>query len=175
MFGSGDLRRSLDWVCNRWNHIKDRPDVVNSILSDQGLNSTDGAVRSQIVASERDRVEALADKGTSMIIASPSEPLVERSMNLEVPNLAQDNSLANLKWNSSRKRRRSGQRSVKGSLDCKRFDGSSSSSQGEDEPATCNSFVIPKSLQVDRENCMFGGNPLFPAPIPTLSSLVMSR
>lgn len=176
-FGSGDLRRSLDWVCNRWNHIKDRPDVVNSILSEQGLKSADGAIQSQVGASTQDKVESLADEFLSISMIKPcSEPLVGRTTNLEVPDLAQDNSLANLKWSSSRKRRRSRERLVKGGLDCKRrCDGSSSSSQDEDEPSACNSFVIPKSLKVDHENCKYGGNPLFPGALPTLSSLVMSQ
>ncbi|XXG40957.1 hypothetical protein AAC387_Pa01g1537 [Persea americana] len=176
-FGSGDLRRSLDWVCNRWNHIKDRPDVVNSILSEQGLKSADGAIQSHVGASTQDKVESLADEFLSISMIKPcSEPLVGRTTNLEVPDLAQDNSLANLKWSSSRKRRRSRERLVKGGLDCKRrCDGSSSSSQDEDEPSACNSFVIPKSLKVDHENCKYGGNPLFPGALPTLSSLVMSQ
>ena len=33
-FDSGDLRRSQDWCKNKWYSLRDRPDLVSSLLSD---------------------------------------------------------------------------------------------------------------------------------------------
>ncbi|RWR74975.1 Bromo adjacent BAH domain-containing protein [Cinnamomum micranthum f. kanehirae] len=179
VFSCSDLRRSLDWVCNRWNRIKERPDIANSILTDQFLKSTDGSLSSQVGASEKHpRVENIAHKDMAMCDTSPcSEPVIERQAFLEVPNLAQDNSLAQLKWSSSRKRRRSRESTARrvGSDSKKQCDGSSSSSQEDDGSSACKRFLISKPLTVDHDNCKYEGNDLFSASLPTLSSLVMSQ
>lgn len=179
VFSCGDLRRSLDWVYNRWNNINERPDIANSILSDQRLKSADGSPSSQVGVSEKHPMaENIAGEDMAIRDASPCfEPVIERQAHLEVPNLAQDNSLAQLKWSSSRKRRRSRESVGKkvGSSSKKQCDGSSSSSQEDDGSSACNRFLISKSLTVDHDNCKYEGNHLFSASIPTLSSLVMSQ
>ncbi|XP_010263509.1 PREDICTED: uncharacterized protein LOC104601746 [Nelumbo nucifera] len=191
IFGSGDLRRSQDWVGNRWKCIKERPDIVASILSGLESEQDVGRPNNVLVSDNRqpgnnNHVNTLLqedDKATCNKTSLGKEPKTsihkstsfseprdnnQRKEVESVPNLANDGLLAQLKWKSSRKRRRS--------RESKRYvDGSSSSSQEEGGSPASERFLIPKPLMVDHENCKYRGDSLFNASIPPLSSLVMSR
>ncbi|XP_058108003.1 uncharacterized protein LOC131251336 [Magnolia sinica] len=178
-FACGDLRRSQEWVCDRWNIIKERPDLASSISPNQGRNFSDSGYPVEALVLDRNNlhVENVAPAGkmapTSKVSPGSESPLAEKNgMGVEMPaNLVKDYSFAQLKWNSSSKKRRRGRESVgKG-----RQSGSGSSSHEDMEPLECEGFSIPKSMKLDHENCKYGGDHMFVASIPRLTSLVMSR
>ncbi|XP_042482842.1 uncharacterized protein LOC122063191 [Macadamia integrifolia] len=203
IFDHGDLRRSQDWVVNKWKYIKERPDIVASVLSglensrDSG-KSCDGSVHPVVTGKKchagnqanvydvlpkndnelHDRIGATKVLEVSLNKEAPRfEPRDDGRKEADVlPNLVKDNLLAQLRWKSSRKRRRSRESLRKrSSLDSKHpTDGSSSSSLDNIESPPCERFINPKSLKLDQENCKYVGDTIFNAPVP-FASLVMSR
>ncbi|KAJ4960195.1 hypothetical protein NE237_020105 [Protea cynaroides] len=98
----------------------------------------------------------------------------ERKEADSVPNLVEDDFLSQLRWKSSRKRRRSRESyQRRGSLDSKcHTDGNSSPENVESPP--CERFLKQNPLMLDNENCKYVGDTIFNASVP-LASLVMSR
>ena len=88
-----------------------------------------------------------------------------------VLDLSKDDSLSQLKWKSSGKRKRGTSACVQ-KLNCSR--NLIKSTAGS---VTCERFLIPASLRkVDNDNCKYMGDPLFSSSVvPTLTSLVMTR
>ena len=186
IFGLGDLRPSQEWISNKWNHMKDRQDVANSLLSDMeqdnrlGLSS-DGDVPVQASGME---VEVETQRGSLVAACKPPSTLehsVDAERGASVPNLSEVCHLDSLKWSSSRKRRR-GRELGKGSSRSKRQCGSgsgSSSSQEEAEAASnaCSKILLPKSMTVvDTDNCKIrGSDPMLVTPMALCSNLVLSQ
>ncbi|KAL5999880.1 hypothetical protein ACLOJK_034557 [Asimina triloba] len=183
IFAPGDLRHSMEWACNKWNDIKVRPDLVNSISSDQRLKSHDGAIPTEALASDKkspgmekmasDGNTAVACNGTGRGETLTSDEKKRKAKAVEMPIiLSKDRSFAELRWNSSSKKRRRGRESL-GKSRQNAGSGSSSSSHEDGEPPAREDFSILKSLKVDRENCKYGGDHIFVASIPPLTSLVV--
>lgn len=186
IFGLGDLRPSQEWVNNKWSHMKERQDVVSSLLSDMGWEnrvglSSDGGLPVQTSGKD---VEAATQRGSFF---TPSKPLysidqsIETAKGAAVPNLSDVCFLDSLKWSSSRKRRRArelGKGRSRGKRQCG-SGSSSSSSQEEVETASnaCSKFLLPKTLTVvDSDNCKIGGSdPMLVTPMTLCSNLVMSQ
>lgn len=85
-----------------------------------------------------------------------------------VPDLSKDDVLTQLKWKSSRKRRRGSGSSGN--------DGNSKRSPEGIGSRDYEKFLIPSSLKVDLENCKYIGDTLFSTSVvPHLTSMVMSR
>ncbi|KAJ0037847.1 hypothetical protein Pint_23288 [Pistacia integerrima] len=174
IFGRGDLRHSQEWLGNRWTHVKERPDAVNSILSCLGMKrvlakTCDGnAVQAAICVSGQ------SSKDDTECSESLSDSGDEKLKNLDlVPDLSKDGLLARLKWKSSRKRRRSGGSSVR--KQHYRDHGGKNTSEVIGS-GTCERFFIPKTIKVDHDNCKYLSDSLFsPSVVPPLTSLVMSR
>ncbi|XP_044489605.1 uncharacterized protein LOC123213998 isoform X3 [Mangifera indica] len=174
IFGIGDLRHSQEWLGNRWIHVKERPDAVNSILSGLGMKQVlektcDGnAVQPAICASRQsskddtESSESLLDSGD------------EKLKNLDlVPDLSKDGLLSQLKWKSSGKRRRTGGSTIRKQHYRVHCGKNTSEVIGS---GTCERFFIPKTIKVDRDNCKYLSDSLFsPSVGPPLTSLVMSR
>lgn len=90
----------------------------------------------------------------------------------KVIDLSKDNLLAQLRWKSSKKRRRSCGASVQ-KLQCN-DDGKTVASDAFAHP--CERFLIPTALKIDIENCKYAGDSLFNSSVvPTLTNLIMSR
>ncbi|XP_077230561.1 uncharacterized protein LOC143863692 isoform X2 [Tasmannia lanceolata] len=165
------------------NHVDTfvQPDLITSILSEQTTKSSDGCHQPQALfpdkqARNKTHVENSVHGDMGIGKSSPSrESSVERGKEVEAPDLAKDDILAHLKWNSSKKRRWVRDSLSKGCLDLKRqHDGSSSSGPEVEESSACKRFSIPKTLKVDHDICKYGGDSLFIPSMPPLSSLVMS-
>lgn len=186
VFGLGDLRPSQEWVNNKWNQMKERRDVVSSLLPDVTREnrlhmSSDG---DRPVQTSVKNVEAETPRGN---LVSPSKPLYSNDPSTEmakgaaVPNLSDVCHLDSLKWSSSRKRRCArelGRGRSRGKRQC--GSGSSSSSSQEEVEASsnaCSKFLLPKTLTVvDSENCKIGGSdPVLVTPMTLCSNLVMSQ
>ncbi|KAI7996708.1 Protein AGENET DOMAIN (AGD)-CONTAINING P1 [Camellia lanceoleosa] len=166
IFGCSDLRHSQEWLENGWEHIKERPDIVSSTLSDREMKQitvnktpdvepekTGMCDMRQLVSSVKD--EARGSKSRMDYVA------VDKVKELKVVrDLSKDALLAQLKWKSSGKRRRGDKtRSSPEGVGMRSFD----------------SFFIPKSLKVDHDNCKFMGDSPFSSSVVPITSLVMSR
>ncbi|KAE8100746.1 hypothetical protein FH972_018609 [Carpinus fangiana] len=162
IFGRDDLRQSQEWLGSGWVHIKDRPDLVNVILSssetkpDAGKSSDGKPAQATVPYSRHSR----QDETGSSDFRSDSED--DKAKLLEaVRDLSKDDLLAQLRWKSSRKRRRGGGISVQ---------------KLRSKIISCERFLISTSMKVDHENCKYMGDSLFSTSVvSSLSSLVMSR
>ncbi|KAK9276371.1 hypothetical protein L1049_005904 [Liquidambar formosana] len=172
IFGNGDLRHSQEWLGNRWKHMKERPDLVNQILSGlptkQVVSDTCDGEPTQVAIC--DNIQIVKDgAGFSN---SPSVSGNGKVEELEAaPDLSKDDSLAQLKWKSSRKRRRGSGSSVQRL----HYDDNNCKSSPEAVGSrTCERFLITTSSLMDNhENCKYIRDSLFNSS--SLTSLVMSR
>uniref|UniRef100_A0A5B6ZQB1 BAH domain-containing protein n=1 Tax=Davidia involucrata TaxID=16924 RepID=A0A5B6ZQB1_DAVIN len=180
VFGHSDLRHSQEWLGNGWNLIKERPDVVTSLLS--GLDTKlimvkprDGKLDQATICDKRRLVsiihkDSLSIKDKIGCINSQVDSVEDKVKEVELArDLTKDELLAQLKWKTSKKRRQRGN-SVK-KLHC-----SGNKNEVTVGMQTCESFFIPTSLKVDHDNCKYIGDSLFSSSVvPPLTSLVMSR
>ncbi|XP_061375081.1 uncharacterized protein LOC133317249 [Gastrolobium bilobum] len=174
-FGPGNLRQSQDWTGDGWVNIGLTPDLVTSILS--SLPTTQDTSKSNdnksTVASTGDgRQTNQADTCLDSERDKSRKPVV-------VPDLLKDDLISQLRWKSSRKRRRSRGRSST-SYQKPRSKGnqrSKSKSPKTLESDSSDSFVIPASLKVDHDDCKYVGDPsIFSSSVvPSLTNLVMCR
>lgn len=178
-FNHGELRlrHSQEWLGDAWVQMKERPDVVTSIVSllekKQVLGETCHDIPEQVTVFEREQVRKVeSGQGDSCQDSECGKDV--RANKLEaVPDLSKDDLLAQLKWKSSRKRRRSSGSSVQ------KMHYIVANNNGSPDAVlsrTCERFLLPPSLKVDHENCKFAGDSLFSSSVvPHLTSLVMSR
>lgn len=166
IFGCSDLRHSQEWLENGWERIKERPDIVSSILFDREMKQiavnktcdvepekTAMCDTRQIVSSVKDEARGSKSRMDSVAVDKVKELKVVRD-------LSKDALLAQLKWKSSGKRRRGDKtRSSPEGVGMRSFD----------------SFFIPKSLKVDHDNCKYMGDSPFSSSVVPITSLVMSR
>ncbi|CAL5421551.1 unnamed protein product [Camellia sinensis] len=166
IFGCSDLRHSQEWLENGWEHIKERPDIVSSILSDQEMKQitvnktpdvepekTGMCDMRQLVSFVKEEARCSKSRMDSVAVDKVKELKVVRD-------LSKDALLAQLKWKSSGKRRRGDKtRSSPEGVGMRSFD----------------SFFIPKSLKVDHDNCKYMGDSPFSSSVVPITSLVMSR
>ncbi|KAJ9163356.1 hypothetical protein P3X46_023033 [Hevea brasiliensis] len=152
--GRADLRHSQEWLGNGWMRLKERPDVACAILS---IPET-----KQVVNSDESKFDCSSDSGSDR----GRESVV-------VPDLSKDYFLAQLRWNTSKKRRRGSGNS--GTTMHKKQDGGEYSSQVVGSKA-CEKFILSATCKVDHENCKYIRDALFSsAVVQPLTSLVMSR
>ncbi|XVE85943.1 hypothetical protein DITRI_Ditri17bG0132600 [Diplodiscus trichospermus] len=169
VFDSGDVRRSLEWLGNWWINMKERHDVVTSILlggkQDAGKSNDCNLVKTTIC----DDVQC--GKDTADCNDSAVEPENDQAKDVGlVPDLSKDDLLSQLKWKSSGKRKRGTGTCVQ-KLNC-----SQNVIKSTAGSVTCERFLIPSSLKVDNDNCKYRGDPLFSSSVvPPLTSLVMTR
>ncbi|XP_065880410.1 uncharacterized protein [Euphorbia lathyris] len=172
VFCRAQLRHSQEWLGNGWIQIRERPDIVATLSSffhhkqdvKTDLNKSVQTAINNSKQSEKTKVgssDRLSDSGSG------------KGSNLEVVcDISKDDTLAQLRWNSSKKRRRSsgsgGQRmhhKTSGSKSWKEVIGSSG----------CESLRLLTNLKVDHDNCKYMGDSLFGSTAQPLTSLVMSR
>ena len=159
-----------------WTSLKDRPDLVNSI-SLSNLDRKPVAEKSSegksVPATVCDSRQSRQDETGSTKSHLNSQMDEVKSMRV-VPDLSKDDLLAQLRWKSSRKRRRggcfSGQKLRSNDNDSK------SNSDDGGSPMACERFLISTSMKLDNENCKYIGDSLFNTSVVSpLTSLVMSR
>uniref|UniRef100_A0A5B6ZKT5 BAH domain-containing protein n=1 Tax=Davidia involucrata TaxID=16924 RepID=A0A5B6ZKT5_DAVIN len=180
VFGHSDLRHSQEWLGNGWNLIKERPDVVTSLLS--GLDTKqimvkprDGKLDQATICDKRRLVsiihkDSLSIKDKIGCINSQVDSVEDKVKEVELArDLTKDELLAQLKWKTSKKRRQRGN-------SVKKLHYSGNKNEVTVGMQTCESFFIPTSLKVDHDNCKYIGDSLFSSSVvPPLTSLVMSR
>ena len=168
IFCCGDLRHSQEWLGGVWTHLKDRPDLVSSILSCSerkpvAEKSSEGKSAQATICGSRLSRQDETESNNSRL---DSEYDKVKSVGV-VPDLSKD-LCAQLRWKSSRKRRRGGG-----------FSGQKLRSSDNDSRSTSSDerFLIPLSMKVvDHENCKYIGDSLFSTSVVSpLASLVMSR
>ncbi|XP_050223153.1 uncharacterized protein LOC126673185 isoform X2 [Mercurialis annua] len=168
----GDLRHSQEWLGNEWMHVKDRPDIVTTLSSftEKLVTVSDEIKLVQTVVCETKQSEKSKTECSDHPLDSGSDGAVELKT---VRDLSKDDSLAQLRWKSSKKRRRSGVISNP-RLHHNSVDSKSSTKVIKLHPSK--RFVIPISLKVDHENCKYAGDSRFSSAVAQpLTSLVMSR
>ena len=151
--------------------MKERPDLVTSIL----LSGTESKHFVSKSSDGKPTQNAICDIGCSKKDegGSANSPLDSGSDKLKglgyAPDLLKDDTLLQLKWRTSRKRRRSVQKLHVNDNTSK----SGSEVMGSD---ASDGFFIPKSMKVDCENCKYVGDSLFSSSVvPPMTNLVMSR
>ncbi|OMP06770.1 hypothetical protein COLO4_07905 [Corchorus olitorius] len=172
IFNPGDIRNSQEWLGNRWIDIKQRHDVVRSIV----LGRKQDAVKSNDCNLAKTTIcdSGHCGKDATACDDCPVEPGNDGAKDVGVvPDLSKDDLLSQLKWKSFRKRKRGTVSSVK-RLNCGRnFIKRSAELAGS---ASCERFLIPASLKVENDNCKYMGDPLFSSSaVPPLTNLVMTR
>ncbi|OVA01428.1 Bromo adjacent homology (BAH) domain [Macleaya cordata] len=191
IFGRRDLRCSQDWLSNKWNRIKERPDLVISILSEpdktrqNGVESSSGGSNSVHImisdSSQRDHFSPKDEKASCTPSSKPPQDERVKSVDGFVPNLGRDDFLAQLRWNSSSKKRRSRERLRRRHEDLVSKQpppsnvSSSSSPEKMESQIASEIFLMPKSLKVDLENCKYRGDSVLKSSVCPLTSLVMSQ
>lgn len=169
IFGAGSLRHSQDWTGNGWVKVRERPDLVASILSSLKTkqNSSKSYDSKSTVASTGDGIQS---KQADTCLDSERDKLRKPEV---APDLLKDGLLSQLRWKSSRKRSRSG------TSNCKvhRNDIHRKKSPKFLDSDASDSFVLPASLKVDHDDCKYAGDPsIFSSSVvPSLTNLVMCR
>ncbi|XP_010527529.1 PREDICTED: uncharacterized protein LOC104804864 [Tarenaya hassleriana] len=148
VFHCSDFRQSQEWLGDEWVHMKPRSDLVSSVLSSMETKHT--AVK-------------IDEKSAQVGGGEPLGPLPVATnqkafFSLPVRDLLKDVLVSSeLKWKTSRKRKRSNSL-VTNYRDCERRS------------------LASESFKVDCENCKFMGDSLFGSSVAQpLTGLVMSR
>ncbi|GMI99921.1 hypothetical protein like AT1G68580 [Hibiscus trionum] len=169
VFDIGDIRQSQEWLGNRWTNMKERCDLVSTVLrvgKQDASNSYDCSFDKNTICDG-----GPSGKDATDCNDSPSEPgnVCAKDGSL-VPDLSKDDWLSQLKWKSSGKRKRVTSTHVR-KLNCSRNLIKSTARSVSSERN-----LIPASLKVDNDNCKYIGDPLFSSSVvPPLTSMVMTR
>jgi hypothetical protein len=170
IFGPSNLRHSQDWTGNGWVKVRERPDLVASILSSLKTkqNLCKSFKRKSTVAAMGDGIQS--KQADAFLLSSESDELRKADV---VPDLLKDVLSSRLRWKSYRKRNRRGTSHQKQQSNDKHR---RLSPKFLDSDAT-ESFVIPASLKVDHDDCKYPGDPsIFSSSVvPSLTNMVMCR
>ncbi|XP_039069459.1 uncharacterized protein LOC120216002 isoform X2 [Hibiscus syriacus] len=170
VFDIGDIRRSQEWVGNRWISMKERCDLVGIVLRSgkhNASNSNDPNFDKNTIRCDGGQII----KDSSDCNDSPGESGNDGAKDeCLVPDLSKDDWLSQLKWKSSGKRKRVSSTHVR-KLNCSRNLIKSTARSVSSER-----FLIPASMKVDNDNCKYIGHPLFSSSVvPPLTNMVMTR
>ncbi|CAJ1932329.1 unnamed protein product [Sphenostylis stenocarpa] len=170
VFGPGNLREAQDWVGNEWVNVRERPELVASVLS--SLKTPENSCKSNDsktnAASTRVGIQPKpSDTCLDSDRDRPRKPVV-------VADVLKDDLLLQLRWMTTRKRRRRSTSNQKPRC---------TESHRKRSPKVLksnspDSFVIPASLKVDHDECKYGGGDpsIFTSSVvPSLTSMVMCR
>lgn len=180
-FALSDLRLSEEWSGNGWQRVKERPDLVASILSDLQtkqvmVNTSEGNPENASLCGKRltgdvhKETLLVEDEGEcrKLQTISVADKLKEFGF---VRDLSKDALLSQLKWKSSKKRRRG--------ISVRKLHYVGDKCNGSPDEVgtqTFDNLFFPRSLQLDHDNCKYIGDSPFSSSVVTpLTSLVMSR
>ncbi|KAL2905103.1 hypothetical protein RDABS01_003813 [Bienertia sinuspersici] len=190
-FSRSDLRHSLEWLSGTWKELSERADVAAALLSDAVKEGRCRKISSdkhlQMLVSKEKHVECDRGKNCSCGTQNKCSNLhmytaSKKTNSSAVVDLLKDDSLSQLKWKSSCKRRRSSGFVVQ-KLQSRRSYGISPENTWSHEH---DGFLITsplkvekedcESVQVEHDNCKYMNDSLFSSSVVTpLTSLVMSR
>ncbi|KAE9589437.1 hypothetical protein Lal_00000097 [Lupinus albus] len=157
VFDLDNLRCSLEWTGNEWVNVRGRPDLVTSLLS--SLKTKQDPCKSH---DRKSTISSIVDVIQSKQGDTCLDSEREKPRKHEVfPDLLNDGLLSQLRWKSSRKRRR-GNGSYCGKLQCK--DNEKNASPNTPESHASDRFIIPASFQVEHDMVM-----------PSLTNMVVCR
>ncbi|KAE8657450.1 hypothetical protein F3Y22_tig00116995pilonHSYRG00127 [Hibiscus syriacus] len=170
VFDIGDIRQSQEWAGNRWINMKERCDLVGIVLragKQNASNSNDSNFDKNTICCDG----GIIVKDATDCNDSPGEPGNDGAKDESiVTDLSKDDWLSQLKWKSSRKRKRATSTHVR-KLNCSR-----NLHKRTVRSVSSEHFLIPASLKVDNDNCKYIGVPLFSSSVvPPLTNLVMTR
>ncbi|WOG88935.1 hypothetical protein DCAR_0208170 [Daucus carota subsp. sativus] len=172
IFCQNDIRPSQEWLGTGWKHIDDRPDLLASVLSN--LSRKQDTVKSSDRRSSPCEFVAFDDKvqfGFDQGDTSSNGYKVDDEFG--VRDIVKDDVLANLRWMSSRKRKRSSRISSKKPCQSGTKNKGSIRTFGT---RTWEKFFISSSVKVDQENCKYTREPAFSSSIVSpLSNMVLSQ
>ncbi|XP_062111161.1 uncharacterized protein LOC133822738 isoform X2 [Humulus lupulus] len=178
VFSRDELRHSQEWLGKQWIQMKERPDLVPVICSSlQTKRVTQMSIHvDSAQGTNHENKPSTEDENQCKDSYSGSESdkddKKDKELNM-VLDLSKDNVFSQLKWKSSKKRRR-----VSGSSSHKlqQFNAIGTDGAGVLLTRTRERYVISTSLKRDHENCKYVGDSLFNSSVvPHLTSLVMSR
>ncbi|KAK7407555.1 hypothetical protein VNO78_09508 [Psophocarpus tetragonolobus] len=171
VFGPGNLRRSQDWVGNEWVNVRERPDMVASVLSSlktkQNLSKSNDS--KSIPATNRDGIQSWQSE--TCLDSDRDRPSKPEG----VPDLLKDDWLSQLRWKITGKRRRGSSSTSYQKPRCNNSHRKRSPKHLKSNAS--DSFVIPASLKVDHDDCKYGGDPsIFSSSVvSSLTNMVMCR
>ncbi|KAJ8774686.1 hypothetical protein K2173_017132 [Erythroxylum novogranatense] len=170
VFCATDVRLSHEWLANEWTPVEKRPDIAQLSCLEQ--ERAEVGCDANKLASIRDDTQS--EKTISGRQDSSSDLGSDKRKYLALfGDLAKDDLLAQLRWKSSRKRKRisasSGHKMNKIKVGVRRSTDIIGSRTQE-------RFLVPMNLKVDHDNCKYMGDSLFNSTVvPPLTNLVMSR
>ncbi|KAE9615396.1 hypothetical protein Lal_00048132 [Lupinus albus] len=153
-FGPDKLRPSEDWSGNGWVNMRERPDLVTSILSSlKTKQESSKSYDSKSTVASADRVQS-----------KQSDTCLDKPRKFEVvPDLLKNDLFPQLRWMTKKRRQYS-------NTSCQNLP-----KVVESDSSDC--FVIPASIKVDHEGYNYGGDPSIysSSAVPSLTNLVMCR
>ncbi|CAL0315323.1 unnamed protein product [Lupinus luteus] len=167
-FGPGKLRHSQDWSENGWVNMKERPDLVTSILS--SLKTKQESSKSYDSKSTIASGDGIQSKQSDTCLDSKMD---KPRISEVVLDLLKNDLFPHLRWKSSKKRSR-------GNSSCQKTpcnDSNRKKSPKVVESYSSDSSVIQASSKVDHEDYNYGGDPSIfsTSVVPSLTNLVMCR
>jgi len=185
-FCQSDLRPSREWIGGTWKQLNERPALAASILYELGVTETTDAKEPPSLIRQDKQPEDVMGKGNlshgapdhSRNLLAESEQ--KKASGSPIFDLSKDDFLSQLRWKTSKKRKRIYVPRVEPS-------GNNRSSPGRIKPLENHEeFVVPqdlkaetescKSAKVDRDKCKYLRESLLTSSVvPALTSLVMSR
>ena len=165
VFGLDNLRPSQEWTGNEWVNVRERPDLVTSVLST--LKTKQDPSKSHdsksTVLSTGDDIQS--KQGDASLDSEKDKPRKSEVF----PDLLRDDILSQLRW-KSRKRRRGNGSSCGNDKDRKK-------SPNALESDASDRFMIPASVNVEPDDFKYMGDPsvFSSSVVPSLTNLVMCR
>ncbi|XP_073299974.1 uncharacterized protein [Primulina huaijiensis] len=175
IFSVFDLRRSHEWIDNGWKNIKDRPEVISTLLERETLLSTNNDADVKMEAGSFGKGDFSLPVDTYDLPKKASEicgPMeihdIKMLNDLEtIRDLSKDLLLTQLRWKSSGKRRRS-RSPVNKLLYVANGDYLGMHSFEK--------FLVNPSLKFDPDDCKYSSDSHFNSSVvSSMTSLVMSR
>ncbi|XVE53314.1 hypothetical protein DITRI_Ditri02bG0194200 [Diplodiscus trichospermus] len=169
VFDGADVRQSQEWMGNRWINMRERHDLVSSILGRRKQDASKSYDCNLVKTACCDGGQSGKDAATCD--DSPLEPGNDCTKDVSlVPDLSKDDLLSQLKWKPIRKRKRVTATCVQKTNYVWNL------IKNTTGPVTCERFLIPASLKIDYDTCKYLGDPLFCSSVVSpLTSLVMTR
>ncbi|KAJ8448234.1 hypothetical protein Cgig2_025158 [Carnegiea gigantea] len=184
-FCQSDLRPSQEWIGNTWKQLNEQPALAVSIISKLGVTETTNVKEPTSVVCKDKQPEHIMPKGDfshgdsdhSRNLLLDSE---QKASGSPIFDLSKDDFLSQLRWRTSKKRKRIYVPRVEPSGNKRSSPGRTKALENHQE------FVVPRNLKAEKESCKtakvdrdkckyISDSILTSSAVPPLTSLVMSR